>query len=145
MGFITFLGKLLIVASIVLEAYLFFSDRQAITTFDKQLKQALTSCDCLTPEIQNYVREYLRLVVSGLLASSVLILIFSWRSIKIPTLLGLLLLLWVEHHDVFQRIPNWSILENTALWHSLGVIGAIIYLIGAEISSGSTKTLKEKS
>lgn len=49
MGFTTLLGKALIIASIIFEAYLFFVDKQAINTFDKQLAHALSTCDCLTP------------------------------------------------------------------------------------------------
>jgi hypothetical protein len=143
MGITTFLGKLLIVASIVFEAYLFYADKAAISTFDKQLGQALTSCNCLTPEIQTYVREYLRLVLVGLLASSALTLICRCWSLKLPVFLGLSILLWVEHHEVFRRVPTLALLENTAFWHSLGVIGAIIYLIGAECTACTTKCVKE--
>lgn len=130
MGMTTFLGKALIIASLMFQAYLLFADRQAINSFDKQLTRGLSACSCLTPEISKYVREYLRVVVGGLVASSALILAFRCWFFKLPTLLGLILLLWVEHHEVFVKIPTISILENTALWHSLGVIGVIIYLLG---------------
>lgn len=56
MGFITFFGKALVIASIIFEAYLLFGDKQAINVFDKQLGHALTVCDCLTPEIQKLIK-----------------------------------------------------------------------------------------
>lgn len=143
MSITTFLGKALIIASIVFEAYLIYADKQAITAFDKQLGHALTACDCLTPEIQKYIKEYLRLVVVGLLGASVLLFVNCW-AFKLPTFLGLSLLLWVEQHEAFRRIPTLAILENTALWHSLGVIGVVIYLIGAECNSCEKKAVAEK-
>jgi hypothetical protein len=58
MGLTTFLGKLLIVASIAFQAYLLFADSRAIAAFDKQLGHALTSCKCdwLTPQIQALIK-----------------------------------------------------------------------------------------
>jgi hypothetical protein len=150
MGFVTTLGKLLIIASIAFQAYLFFADRQAISTFDKELNKALSACNCLTPEIQALVKQYLRFVVVGLLGSSVLLLIRCWL-LKLPTLLGLGLLLWVEHHQVFRTVPTLALLENTALWHSLGLLGVVIYLLGAECTSckedksGKGECSKEKA
>lgn len=146
MGFITVLGKLLIVASIAFQAYLFFADKQTISAFDRQLAQALSACDCLTPEIQALVKQHLRLVIVGLLGSSVLFLLCRCWSFKLPTLLGLGLLLWVEHHEVFRKIPTWGIVENTGLWHSLGLLGVVIYLIGAECTAcNKEKCAKEGS
>jgi hypothetical protein len=110
MGFITFFGKALIIASIVFEAYLFYADRQTITAFDKQLSQALTTCDCLTPEIQKLVKEHLRLAIAGLLASSVFILLIKNWFFKLPVFIGLSVLLWVEQHEVFRKVPTLAIL-----------------------------------
>lgn len=110
MGFFTFFGKALIIASIVFEAYLFFADRQTIAAFDKQLVQALTGCDCFTPEIQKLVKEHLRLAIAGLLASSVFLLLIKHWFFKLPVFIGLSLLLWVEQHEVFRRIPTLAIL-----------------------------------
>jgi hypothetical protein len=135
MGCTTILGKLLIVASIVFQAYLFFADKQTTAAFDRQLVQALSACNCLSPEIQALVKQHLRLVVAGLLASSVLFLVSRCWLLKLPALLGLGLLLWVEHHEVFRSVPTWAIVENTGLWHSLGLLGIVIYLIGAECTS----------
>jgi hypothetical protein len=131
MGFWTVFGKILIVVSIIFEAYLLYADKSAIDSFDKQLGQALTGCECLTPDILKLIKEHLRLVVAGLLASSALIVPFKCWSLKLPAFIGLSLLLWIEHHGVFKTIPNEALLRNTAFWHSLGVIGAIIYLAGA--------------
>lgn len=75
------------------------------------------------------------MAVVGLLGSSVLLLLARFWLFKLPPLLGLGLLLWVEHHEVFRKIPTLAILENTPLWHSLGLIGVVIYLLGAECTS----------
>lgn len=136
MGFVTVLGKFLIIASIAFQAYLFFADRQAISTFDKDLSKTLAAYNFITPEIQALVKQHLRLVVVGLLGSSILILVSRSWLLKLPTLLGLGLLLLVEHHQVFRTIPTLALLENTGLWHSLGLLGVIIYLLGAECSAG---------
>lgn len=137
MGFVTVFGKLLIVVSIIFEAYLLYADKSAIDSFDKQLTQAISGCDCLTPDIQKLIKEHLRLVVAGLLASSALFVFFKCWGFKLPAFLGLSILLWIEHHGVFRTIPTTALLKNTAFWHSLGVIGAIIYLAGAECTSCS--------
>ena len=138
MGFVTFFGKLLIAVSIIFEAYLLFADKSAIDSFDKQLGHALTGCDCLTPEILKLVKEHLRLVVAGFLASSILFVLVKAWLLKLPAFIGLSVLLWIEHHGVFKTIPTEALLANTAFWHSLGVIGAIIYLTGAECTSCAT-------
>ena len=144
MGLTTILGKTLIIASIVFEAYLIYADKQTIAAFDKQLAHAMTGCDCFTPEIQKLLKEHLRLVVVGLLGAAVLLFANCW-AFKLPTFLGLSLLLWVEQHEVFRRVPTIAILENTALWHALGVIGVVIYLIGAECSSCENKPAEKKA
>ena len=143
MGITTLLGKTLIIASIVFEAYLIYADKQTIAAFDKQLTSAMANCDCFTPEIQKHLKDYLRLVVVGLLGASVLLFAKCW-AFKLPTFLGLSLLLWVEQHEVFRRVPTLAILGNTALWHALGVIGVVIYLIGAECSSCEKKEPEKK-
>ncbi len=137
MGLITFLGKLLIIASLGFQAFLLYQDKSSINSFDSQLNKALSSCKCemLTPEIIAHIKEHLRLVLTGLLASSALFLFFKCWCFKIPTFLGLSILLWIQHHETFRVVPTIDILNNTSLWHSLGVIGAIIYLMGAECSS----------
>ncbi len=135
MGFVTIVGKLLIAVSIIFEAYLLYADKSAIDSFDKQLGHALTGCDCLTPEILKLIKEHLRLVVAGFLASSVLFVFVKAWILKLPAFIGLSVLLWIEHHGVFKTIPSEALLANTAFWHSLGVIGAILYLAGAECTS----------
>lgn len=135
----TTVGKILIITSIAFQAYLFLTDRQAISNFDKDLQKALSTCHCLTPELQTLTKQYLRLIVVGLLGSSIFLLIRCWL-LKLPTILGLALLLWVEHHQVFRTLPTWALLENTALWHSLGLIGVVIYLLGAECTPCKEET-----
>lgn len=70
-------------------------------------------------------------------------LLISCSFVKVTTLLGLLTLLWVEHHSVFCKIPTIELLDNAAFFHSLGVIGAILYLASAECS-GKKCGKKEK-
>jgi hypothetical protein len=83
------------------------------------------------------------LVVAGLLASSGLLVLVRHWTLKLPTLLGLSVLLWIEHHGLWHKLSTLSvsfqILDNVALWHSLGVIGAVIYLLGAECGSCNKK------
>ena len=132
MGLITFFGKSLIVASLIFQAFLLYSDKAAIAGFDRQLAHGLAGCDCVPADIQAHIKEHLRLVVVGLLASSALMLALRCWCLKLLTLLGLGLLLWVEHHESFRRVPSLALLENTALWHSLGLVGVVVYLLGAE-------------
>lgn len=51
-------------------------------------------------------------------------------------MLGLATLFWIEHHGLSKYLTSLegslALLDNVHLWHSLGVIGAVIYLIGAE-------------
>jgi hypothetical protein len=82
----------------------------------------------------------LRLIIGAFLASSVLILAFRCWCFKLPTFFGLIILLWVEHHKVFAKIPTISILENTSFWHSIGVIGVIIYLLSVECTKCDEKS-----
>ena len=124
-------GKILIVAAIAFQAYLLFEDKSEGDVFDKNLKAAIAECACLS-SIKAHLQQHLRLVVTGLLASSIIVIVTRCWAFKIPALLGLLILLWVEHHTVFTQIPTLDILKNVALWHSLQVIGAIIYLMGTE-------------
>lgn len=134
MGVLSTFGKLLIVAALIFQAFLLFQDKSTINSFDRQLNAALTSCHCewITPEIQALVKEHLRMAIVSLLGSSLLFVVLRCWFFKVPTLLALFILLWVEHHASLTKIPS---LDNAALWHSLGVIGTIIYLIGAECGS----------
>ena len=132
MGLTTLLGKLLIVASIAFQGYILFADSRAASSFDKQLGQAISNCSWFNPEIKALIKQHLRLAVAGLLGTSLLLLVIRNWTLKLPTLIGLGLLVWVEHYEVFRKVPTLAILENTPLWHSLGLIGVVIYLIGAE-------------
>lgn len=153
MSVVTFFGKTLIVLSLVFQAYLLYQDKPTQTAFDKQLNAALSTCNCLTPDIQKLVKQHLRCVVMGLLGSAILMIATKCWCFKLPTLLGLFTLLWINHHQVFRTIPNIKIIENTDLWHALGVIGAILFLMGSECAAtcaqkaqqgvGATKAKKQ--
>jgi hypothetical protein len=79
--------------------------------------------------------EYGRFVVVGLLASSVLMILSRCWCLKIFVLLGLSTLLYIEHQP-FTKIPC---IGCSRLWEKVAVIGAIIYLMGADCSAGSCK------
>ena len=83
---------------------------------------------------------YLKTVVAGLLASSAILLVSKFWAFKLPVLMGLGVLLWVNHHAVFSKVPTLKLLDNTELCHALGVIGAIIYLLGAECGAQKVKS-----
>lgn len=134
MGFATVLGKTLIVAAILFQAWLLYQDKKEGDEFNKNLSEAIAGCSCCE-SIRPHLEKYLRLVVVGLLATSALMIICKCWSIKLLTLFGLITLLWVEHHTVFKKVPTLALLDNSPFWHSMGVIGAIIYLMGAECSS----------
>lgn len=78
------------------------------------------------------------------MASSALLLVSRYWALKLPVLVGLSVLLWVNHHGVFCKVPTLKILDNTELWHALGVIGAVLYLAGAECGACKKKEEKQK-
>ena len=110
MGVTLYLGKFLIIASLVFQAFLLYQDKNEASVFDKNLKNAMQGCDCFTPEIQQLLKQHLRLVIAGLLASSVLFLLLKHWLLKVFALVGLSLLLLVEHSQVFSAIPTLSLL-----------------------------------
>jgi len=54
---------------------------------------------------------------------------FNAAFTKVVIILFLSIEFWLEHHGGFKNFPD---LGNSAMWQSLGVIGAVIYLLGAE-------------
>ena len=142
MGLVRFVGKFLIVASILFQAFLLYQDKKEGDEFNRNLKVALASCECLA-SIKPYLLQYLRLVIVGLLGFSAFMIVIRFWGIKLLTLTGLFLLLWVEHHGSLCKVPTIALLDNAALWHSLGVIGAILYLMADECK-GCKKGKKEK-
>lgn len=134
MAIATLLGKTLIVTAILFQAWLLYQDKQEGDEFNKNLSQAIAGCS-FCESIRPHLEKYLRLVVVGLLASSALMIFCKCWTMKLLTLFGLCTLLWVEHHTVFKTLSTLTVLKHTAFWHSLGVIGAVIYLMGAECTS----------
>ena len=124
-------GKLLIITSLFFHAFLLFQDRSTQSAFNTNLSQALKACDCIPKDIQAHLRQHLHLVVAGLLASSALLLFTKCWCFKLPVLVGLLTNLWVNHHSVFNKVPNLKLLDNSEFWHAVGVIGAVLYLAGS--------------
>ena len=142
MGLVRFVGKLLIVASIVFQAYLLYQDKKEGDEFNRNLKNAMVNCQCLQ-SIRHLLEQHLRLAVAGLLASSVFLLVLKKWFFKLLPLTGLFLLLFVEHHGVFHQVPTLALLDNACFWHSLGVIGAILYLMADECKGCKGKKGKE--
>ena len=142
MGLVRFVGKFLIVASILFQAFLLYQDKKEGDEFNRNLKDALASCECLA-SIKPYLIQHLRLVIVGLLGFSAFMLVIRFWGIKLLTLTGLFLLLWVEHHGSLCKVPTIALLDNAALWHSWGVIGAILYLMADECK-GCKKAKREK-
>ena len=140
MGFITYIGKALIVASILLQAFLLFQDQKEGAQFNKNLKAA-TTCHCFDA-VRIHLQQYLRLVVAGLLATSAVMLLVKCCIFKLATLIGLIILLVVENHAIFCKIPTIAILDNVAFFHSLGVIGAVLYIAASECAGCGKKCSK---
>jgi len=119
-------GKILIVASIVFQAYVLFSDAETIASFDTKLKTLWTDCNCVPPHVKELIQEHARLAIVGLLGSSALMLVFKWCFVKLLVLIGLISLLYIEHQP-FTKIPC---IGCQGFWQKLAVIGAIIYIMG---------------
>lgn len=136
MGLLGFLGKLLIVSSLLFQAFLLYHDKSEGDQFQKNLKDAIAGCQHCQ-QLRPYLEQYLRLAVVGLLATSAFMIVMKCSLFKLTTLAGLLTLLWVEHHSVFCTVPTIDLLKRTCFWHALGVIGSILYLLAAECTSCS--------
>ena len=131
MGLTAWVGKLLIVAAICFQAFLLFQDKKEGDLFNKNLNDALAGCDCLK-SVKPLLQQHLRMVVVGLLGLSALMLALRTWVIKLFVLVGLSILLWVEHHNVFRKAPTFALFDNFPFWHALGVIGAVLYLMDVE-------------
>lgn len=131
-----FVGKLLIAVGLCFQAYTLYEDKASAVAFDSRLATVLKSCDCIPADIQAHLKEYLRLVVVGLLGFSSLMVFFKSALLKLPVLLGLVTL-FVLRNAPFTSIPTF---KDHAFWESLAVIGGVIYLMGAESCGPCHKT-----
>lgn len=131
-----FLGKLIIAAGIIFQAYQLYEDKASATSFNTQLSTVLKSADFIPSEIQTHLKEYARLVVAGLLGFSVFTVIFRSALLKVPVILGLLSLLIVRHFPL-NSLPCY---RDQAFWQLVSVIGGYIYLLGAESCCGNKKS-----
>jgi hypothetical protein len=50
------LGKLLIVVSIIFQAYILFSDQETASQFNTKLNAALAACNCIPPHIATHIQ-----------------------------------------------------------------------------------------
>lgn len=135
-----FLGKLLIAVSICFQAYQLYEDRATATAFDARLATVLKSCDYIPADIQAHIKQHLRLVVVGLLASSALMVFVRSCLIKFAVFLGLVTL-FVLRNWPFTGIPSF---KDQAFWESLAILGGIMYLMGAEKSCCSKNSKKSE-
>lgn len=127
------LGKILIVVSLCFQAYLLFESETVSKHFNDKLTTALTACDCIPAHIAGHILQYARYVVVGLLASSALMLVVKCWCIKVFVILGLSVLLYIEHAP-FNKVPCCGDID---LWRKIAFIGGMIYLMGADCSAGS--------
>jgi hypothetical protein len=100
----TFIGKFIIGLTLCFQAYILFSDATVAAAFNSNTSKMLSSCDCIPANIAVLVKEHLRLVVVGLLASSVLMILTNFCIFKCFVLLGLLTVFTVEHHTL-RKLP----------------------------------------
>lgn len=105
-------GKLLLAISLSFQAYLYLSDPTIIKGFNTDLTEALSGCDCLGAQVTQLLHQYLRFAVIGLLFSSVLMAVTKFCIFKITVLLGLLTILWTEHHQLCKTTPSLNLLAN---------------------------------
>lgn len=138
-------GKILLAISLSFQAYLFLNDPTIIKGFNADLTDALAGCDCLGAQVTQLLHQYLRFVVVGLLFSSVLMAVTKFCIFKVTVLLGLLVILWTENHQLCKTTPSLNLLANQELWELVAVIGGVIYLMGAECSKPCKKDKEEKA
>ena len=89
------LGNLIIVFSLVFQAYILFENQTIAQQFNQRLTAALQACKCVPDHIAAHILEHARLVVVGLLASSALIVISRCWFFKLLPLLALSTLLYI--------------------------------------------------
>ena len=136
-----FVGKLLIATGLCLQAYMLFDNPVVVEAFNTKLATLLSSCQCVPPEAQVLLKEYLRFVIVGLLAMSIPMVVLRSSFIKILVLLGLATLMFVRRHPLTE-IPSFK--EHT-FWESIAILGGLIHLIGVEASMQSKPKKKQKS
>lgn len=125
-----FVGKLLVALGICFQAYTLFESKSAATVFDNRVNTLLHSCHCIPAEIQGHIKAHLRLVVVGLLGFSALMVLIRSCFVKVPVLLGLLIVFLVRHYPL-TAVPSY---KDHAFWELVATIGGIIYLMGADSS-----------
>jgi hypothetical protein len=128
---LSFLGKLLIVVSLVFQAYILFENQTVAKEFNAKLLAALETCKCIPDHIAGHILEHGRLVVAVLLASSALMILSRCWFFKLWPLVGLSVLLYIEHQP-FTKIPC---IGCSRLWEKVAIIGAIIYLMGVDCAA----------
>lgn len=125
-----FFGKLLVAIGICFQAYTLFESKSAATTFDNRLNTVLAACNCIPADIQQHIKAHLRLVVVGLLAFSGLMVFVRSCFVKVPVLLGLLIVFLVRYYPL--AVPNFTTFKDRPYWELVAIIGGVIYLMGAD-------------
>ena len=121
-------GKLLIALGICFQAYTLFENKTTAASFDTRVSTLLATCNCIPAEIQEHIKAHLRLVVVAFLGFSGLMVLFKSSLLKVPVLLGLLILFLVRHYPL-TAVPSF---KDHSFWELVATIGGIIYLMGAE-------------
>lgn len=133
-----FLGKLLVAVSICYQAYLLFDDKKTATSFDTHAAATLKTLAFIPTDFSGLLLQHLRLAVVGLLAFSGLAVLVRSAIVKVPVVLGLLVLLFVNHWPI-TAVPSFRDYE---FWQLVATIGGYVYLLGADHGAPSHKQHK---
>lgn len=120
-------GKLLIMTSLCIQAYLLLNDNSTSKNFDSNAGKMVASCSFLNN--LHLPIQYYRLATIGLFFLSALMIFKKWVILKVFPLIGLLLNLMIVFHPI-NKVPSFS---KTDFWQHIAVIGGIIYLMGADV------------
>lgn len=123
-----FVGKLLVALSICYQAYLLFEDKKTGASFDAHASTAIRSLDLIPAEVRDLLNQHLRLIVVAHLAFSFLAVFVRSAIIKLPVVIGLLVLLFVNYFPI-TAVPSFRDYE---FWQLVATIGGYVYLMGAD-------------
>lgn len=132
-------GKLLVALGLCYQAYTLFENKATASPFDDRVATVIKSCDFIPTDIQQHIKAHLRLAVTAMLAFSALMVVFRSCWIKLPVLAGLIITFFVRHWPI-TTVPSF---KDLAFWELIATIGGIIYLMGAEHSSGQVKHITQ--
>ena len=126
-----FVGRLLIVVGLCLQAYLLLADQPTITGFKKELATTIGHHKFIPPQLAAILKDYLHIAVASLLFSSVLMVVSKSVFSKLMVLMGLMLLM-LARYDPVHRVPGF---KERSFWQLAAMMGGVIYLMGIERTS----------